>query len=78
MCMVVEVRAEPKQAVTAYFVARHILLPATIYAGFYSTYCRPLPHIVTDDDICGNSCVFGGGARAEKRQTDGADLGEKN
>jgi len=63
--MVVEVQVEPKQAVAAYFVAGHILSPATIYAH------RPSPHIVTGDDICGNSCVFCGGKGKEEtdRQT---------
>ena len=78
VCMVVEVRVEPKQAVAVYFVAGHILSSETIYAH------RPSRHIVTGDDICANSCVFsggggggvggaaggGGGARGERRQTD--------
>ena len=63
--------------VAAYFVAGLVLLPATKYARFYGTYCRPSSHIVAGDDICRNSCVCwwgrGGGGGAD-RQTDNADF----
>ena len=40
-----------------------MLSPATVCAGFYSTYCRPSSHTVTGDDISRNSyvCLRGGG-----------------
>ena len=69
MCMVVEVRVEPKQAVAVYFVAGHILSSETIYAH------RPSRHIVTGDDICGNSCVFCG--RGGGRESGGGGTGRE-
>ena len=55
--------------------SRHILSPATTYAGVYDIYCRPSVHIVAGDDICRNSCLClqgmggGGGGVETDRQT---------